>query len=257
MLLKQQIEEPIPSYNGVTKQQEVRKMINETMTLADVVRAYPQTISYLNELHLDYCCGGHDPIEKLAKDKQVDQKELLNELNAIIQKAPVTTDASDDLERFRQLSVDDMLTDLEETHHVKDRELMAQVEMYLNKILIVHYPHHGEMLTKLHHLYSALKADLEEHFAKEERLLFPLMHEHPIPTAKDVAAVQVLEDEHSTAGDLIKEIQDLTNNFELPADACPTFAHTYSLMQALFEDIFVHIFKENSIAFPEYYEKAQ
>jgi regulator of cell morphogenesis and NO signaling len=232
-------------------------MINETMTLADVVKKYPQTIPYLNELHLDYCCGGHDQIKQLAKDKKVDKEELLDALNKIIEKAPTKTNNTDDLERFRRLSVDEMLTDLEETHHVKERELMAQAEMYLNKILIVHYPHHGEFLTKLHHLYSGLKADLEEHFAKEERLLFPLMQAHPNPTTKEINAVKVLEDEHSSAGEIIKEIQLLTNNFELPDDACPTFAHTYDLIQELFEDIFIHIFKENSIAFPEYYEKGE
>ncbi len=230
--------------------------INEQMTLADVVKLYPQTIPYLNELHLDYCCGGHDPIEKLAKEKKVDSAELLSTLNKIIEKSASTvTSTADDLERFRKLSVDEMLVDLENTHHVKERELMAQVEMYLNKILIVHYPAHGEELTRLHHKYSALKADLEEHFAKEERAIFPLMHQFPVPTVEDIKAVKVLEDEHSNAGDVIKEIQAMTNNFTLPADACPTFAHTYALMQELLEDIFIHIFKENSITFPEYYEK--
>ena len=37
-------------------------MITKDMTLADVVKAYPNTIGFLNGLHLDYCCGGHDPI---------------------------------------------------------------------------------------------------------------------------------------------------------------------------------------------------
>ena len=37
-------------------------MITKDMTLADVVKAHPNTIGFLNGLHLDYCCGGHDPI---------------------------------------------------------------------------------------------------------------------------------------------------------------------------------------------------
>ena len=66
-----------------------------------------------------------------------------------------------------------------------------------------------------------------------------------------------LEEEHSAAGDLIKEIQKLTENFTLPADACITFERTYKTLEALFDDIFIHIFKENSILFPEYEEQAQ
>ena len=37
-------------------------MITKDMTLADVVKAHPNTIGFLNNLHLDYCCGGHDAI---------------------------------------------------------------------------------------------------------------------------------------------------------------------------------------------------
>ena len=47
-------------------------MITKEMTLADVVKEYPGTIPYLNEYRLDYCCGGHDPIEKIAKEKNID-----------------------------------------------------------------------------------------------------------------------------------------------------------------------------------------
>ena len=148
-----------------------------------------------------------------------------------------------------------MLDDLEATHHVTDRILMAETEELLNKILIVHYPHHGKMLTRLHHLYAGLKAELEEHFAKEEQLVFPLMRQHPHPDSQTLSLIQDLETEHTGAGDVIKEIQELTDNFTPPADACPTFRHTYVVMEQLFDDIFIHIFKENSIAFPEYAEQ--
>ena len=230
--------------------------INENMTLADVVKEYPQTIPYLNELHLDYCCGGHDPIHVLAREKKMDQAELLAKLNELAEKAVNrNTNTADSINRFRELSVSEMLDDLESTHHITERKLMNEAEAYLDKILVVHYPHHGELLTRLHHLYMMLEADLKEHFAKEERLIFPIMRENPTPDFDQVNAVKELEEEHSKAGDLIKKIQELTNHFTLPNDACASFAHTYEVMEQLFEDIFVHIFKENSVAFPEYYEK--
>lgn len=73
---------------------------------------------------------------------------------------------------------DTTIADLEAIHHVTEREMMGQIDQLLNKILIVHYPHHGEELTRVHSLFSRAKADLEEHFAKEERLVFPLT---PVP----------------------------------------------------------------------------
>lgn len=208
-------------------------MITKDMTLADVVKAHPNTIGFLNGLHLDYCCGGHEAISIAIREKGMDVEKFLAELNEVAARPTAAKDVHADIESFKDLKVTEMLDDLEATHHVTDRRLMAETEDLLNKILIVHYPHHGEMLTRLHHLYAGLKAELEEHFAKEEQL----------------------EDEHTGAGDVIKEIQQLTNNFTPPEDACPTFRHTYATMEALFDDIFIHIFKENSIAFPEYAEQ--
>ena len=212
-------------------------MITKDMTLADVVKAHPNTIGFLNNLHLDYCCGGHDAISIAVREKGLDVEKFLADLNAVAARPTKSKDVHADIESFT------------------DRQLMAETEQLLNKILIVHYPHHGEMLTRLHHLYAGLKAELEEHFAKEEQLVFPLMRQHPHPDEKTLALVQELENEHTGAGDIIKEIQELTDNFTPPADACPTFRRTYTVMEELFDDVFIHIFKENSIAFPEYAEQ--
>ena len=217
-------------------------MITKDMTLADVVKAHPNTIGFLNGLHLDYCCGGHDPIAMAVREKGLDVDKFLAELNQAAAKKATQRDVHDDIEAFKTLKVTEMLDDLEATHHVTDRRLMAETEELLNKILIVHYPHHGKMLTRLHHLYAGLKAELEEHFAKEEQLVFPLMRQHPHSDSQTLSLIQDLETEHTGAGDVIKEIQELTDNFTPPADACPTFRHTYVVMEQLFDDIFIHIF---------------
>ena len=219
-------------------------MITKDMTLADVVKAHPNTIGFLNGLHLDYCCGGHDPIELAVREKGLDVDEFLAELNQAAARKATQRDVHDDIEAFKTLAVTEMLDDLEATHHVTDRRLMAETEELLNK-----------MLTRLHHLYAGLKAELEEHFAKEEQLVFPLMRQHPHPDSQTLALIQDLEAEHTGAGDVIKEIQELTGNFTPPEDACPTFRQTYVVMEQLFDDIFIHIFKENSIAFPKYAEQ--
>jgi len=231
-------------------------MITAKMTLAEVVKQYPQTIPYLNDLHLDYCCGGHLPMEESLAGGSVELSAVLQELNRITEQ-PVseTGGGAASIEAFGKLSVNEMLSDLEATHHVTEREMMGQIEQLLNKILVVHYPHHGTALAKIHNLFARLKADLEEHFAKEERLVFPLMRSHPHPDAETIALVKELEGEHTDVGDMLKELQQLTEDYKLPEDACATYAQTYRTMKAFTEDVFVHVFKENSIAFPEYAEQ--
>ena len=52
-------------------------MITKDMTLADVVKAHPNTIGFLNGLHLDYCCGGHEAISIAIREKGMDVEKFL------------------------------------------------------------------------------------------------------------------------------------------------------------------------------------
>lgn len=165
-------------------------MITKDMTLADVVKVHPNTIGFLNGLHLDYCCGGHAPIGQAVAARGLDVDKFLKDPNEAASRPTAMSNVQENIEAFKILSVDNMLDSLEATHHVTERQMMAEAEQLMNKILIVHYPHHSELLTRLHHLYGMLKIDLEEHFAKEERLVFPLMHEHPHPDADTLAYVK-------------------------------------------------------------------
>ena len=138
-------------------------MITVKNTLAEVVRDYPQTIPFFNELHLDYCCGGGIPLEEAVKDTDLDAEKVVADLNAFIAAHSAKTGSQQEsLDRFKKLSIPDMLQDLEATHHVDERKYMAEIETELNKILLVHFVHHGELLTRLHHLYGTLKTELEE-----------------------------------------------------------------------------------------------
>jgi regulator of cell morphogenesis and NO signaling len=57
--------------------------------------------------------------------------------------------------------------------------------------------------------------------------------------------------EHDHAGNVLAEIRKLTGNFQLPADACPTFAALYEGLEALEADLHEHIHLENNILFPK------
>ena len=87
-------------------------MITKDMTLADVVKAYPNTIGFLNGLHLDYCCGGHDPIATAVREKGLDVDEFLAELNQAAARKAAQRDVHGDIEAFKTLAVTEMLARL-------------------------------------------------------------------------------------------------------------------------------------------------
>ena len=101
-------------------------MITKDMTLADVVKAHPNTIGFLNGLHLDYCCGGHEAISIAIREKGMDVEKFLAELNEVAARPTAAKDVHADIESFKDLKVTEMLDDLEATHHVTDRRITAR-----------------------------------------------------------------------------------------------------------------------------------
>lgn len=67
---------------------------------------------------------------------------------------------------------------------------------------------------------------------------------------RSITTIQQLEDEHETAGGVLKELRHITNQYTVPADGCGTYVKMYDRMQELESDIFQHIHLENNILHP-------
>ncbi|MRG85587.1 hemerythrin domain-containing protein [Salinibacillus xinjiangensis] len=97
---------------------------------------------------------------------------------------------------------------------------------------------------------SMLQMELEEHKIKEEQDVFPLILQYEESKDENVLArVQELEDEHDHAGNLLKQLREVTNDFTLPEGACNTYRITYNRLKDLEEDTFQHIHLENHVLF--------
>ena len=155
------------------------------------------------------------------------------------------------VERLTEMKVPDLIDYIIDTHHSKERILLAEIDELINKVLLVHYEHHQKQLVPLHGLFSDLRKELQEHFAKEEKLVFPYMKE-TFKANKDIGYVKELEDEHEAAGNLIKEITACTNDFTAPEDGCTSYRLVFQKLQELVKDVYIHIFTENSLLFQKY-----
>jgi regulator of cell morphogenesis and NO signaling len=60
-----------------------------------------------------------------------------------------------------------------------------------------------------------------------------------------------MEIEHDDAGNELAVIRKLTDGYQLPADACQTFAALYEGLAAMEADLHEHIHLENNILFPK------
>ena len=222
--------------------------------LSTLVKEFPFATIFLNERHIDYCCGGEHMLYESIEEAGYERAEFLSSLEAFLSDAQNKYKATVDPSLY-DLSVASLIDHIEATHHIAERDLIASVDDKLNTILRAHYTNHKEELLTVHSLFSDLRKELLQHFAEEEEEVFPLLRTKATP--QSIMMVESLEDDHEAAGDLIKSLQEATRSFSAPVDGCPTYVATYALMKTLVEDIFLHIFKENSILFPKYKEGAK
>lgn len=222
--------------------------------IEDIVKTDNSMIDFFNKEKIDFCCNGHMTVEEVAKEKNIDANDLAKKIQGAIKSDKSDTEDIMNLDDFKNLDIKEMIDSLIIDHHKRERDLLFEIDPLLNKILSVHFAHHGEELMKLHSLFADLKKELEEHFVKEEEITFPLMLENESPSQEVIKEVEELETDHEEAGDIIKEMIELTDWFNPPEDACRTYVHTFNLLVKLVKDVFIHIFKENSIMFEKYRE---
>jgi regulator of cell morphogenesis and NO signaling len=97
--------------------------------------------------------------------------------------------------------------------------------------------------------------ELEEHLTKEETLQYPAIKKYLESNSKEdlseaVRIINELEEEHTAAGNILKELRVVTKDYAIPDDVCATYVLTYEMLQTLEEDLFQHIHLENNILFP-------
>ena len=103
--------------------------------------------------------------------------------------------------------------------------------------------------------------ELATHLLKEEDVLFPYIKEMDAQVAASGTAapmhcgsvqdpIRQMEHEHENAGEVLARMREITGNYTLPADACPTFAALYELLARIEADLHEHIHLENNILFP-------
>jgi regulator of cell morphogenesis and NO signaling len=102
-----------------------------------------------------------------------------------------------------------------------------------------------------------VRAELEPHMIKEERVLFPMIRE--LATATGVPSfhcgslqnpISVMISEHDAVGDLLCELHRLTDAYRPPPDGCATYVACFSAMEDIEADTHLHIHKENNVLFP-------
>lgn len=213
------------------------------MSVADVAIEFPQALEVFNTYRIDYCCGGKRSFKEACEKAGVSSTKVWESISD-------AEESNLSVTHFRKWSPSLLIDYILDQHHAYVRESIPMLQELLDKVCDVHSMEHPELLgvrTK----FNLLSKELVQHMEKEERILFPAIKlmsnsSKVIPIEQPLA---VMKDEHEEAGNLIKEIRELTSNYTLPNDVCTTYRITYKKLEAFDNDLMQHIHLENNILF--------
>lgn len=226
---------------------------NKDQRIGQVVIDFPKSTEIFMKYNIDFCCGGDRSVgDAIREDNpEADVEKILKEVNEAYDNF-----LDEDYKKvdWENKSMTELLEFIENTHHSFMKKTLPVTEELILKIFKVHFDHDKELLTEIYRLFSLIKLDINIHLIKEEEELFPLIKEYEKTKDSNTldSVLKMLEDtqdEHDAAGDLLKDLRKLTNNYTLPEYGCATFKVVYDKLEEIESDLFHHIHLENNILF--------
>ncbi|MBE6089885.1 MAG: iron-sulfur cluster repair di-iron protein [Clostridium beijerinckii] len=225
---------------------------NSNQKIGEIVTKFPNAADIFKEYKIDFCCGGDRPLITAINEQGVNEAEILEKINASYEKLQNKLYTNN--KNWVEAPFDELVDHIVNIHHGYLYENLPKISELTTKILRVHGGNHPE-LSKVHKLFHTVKMELEAHLIEEETIQYPAIKEYlrsnsEVDLDKAINIINQLQDEHTGAGDILKELRKVTNDYKAPSDGCNTYKLTYAKLEEMESDIFQHIHLENNILFP-------
>lgn len=244
--------QPNDRISDLQHKQSVQPGFTPDALVKDIVLQFPKAADYFKSKRIDFCCGGAKPLAEAAVERGLDQEMIISDLNKLFEEYPVPQEEL----AWNTAPSAELIDHIVSKHHHYLREELPLISQNVTKVYRVHggdSPH----LEELYSLFNTLKEDLLQHTAKEEEDEFPkLLAYDANPSEEGLTILREalidLESEHDTAGDILRQIRKITDDFTPPAHACTTYRLTYARLEELESMTFEHVHLENNILFPRF-----
>jgi regulator of cell morphogenesis and NO signaling len=230
-------------------------------TVGEIVKLDFRAADIFSSYGIDFCCGGRISVANACADSGCDESKVINELEALQYQ---TGSGAHDFDSWKI----DFLTDyIIHTHHQYVSKAIPQILPLAQKVAEVHGANHSEVVL-INDLFQQLANELLMHMQKEEMVLFPYIKKLVVAESSGGCAdgscfgsiaspISVMEQEHETAGIILKQLYRLSDGYTAPEDACNTFRVLFGKLKEFEDDLHRHIHLENNILFPKAIELEQ
>ncbi|HEU5292109.1 MAG TPA: iron-sulfur cluster repair di-iron protein [Cyclobacteriaceae bacterium] len=204
---------------------------------------------------IDFCCGGKRTVAEACGKKGIDPALVEAELQQVEKRI------SGHPNNFNQWELDFLVDYIVNNHHKYVSEAVPFLDELSAKVSRVHGDRHPELI-EIEQLTQDVIQELTMHMPKEEMILFPyvkqLVHAKrnstsivPPPFGTIANPINMMEAEHTSAGGAMEAIEELSNRFTPPADACMSYQVLFAKLKEFQQDLHQHIHLENNILFPK------
>lgn len=226
---------------------------NTSDTIGEMVAKDYRKAEVFRKFGLDFCCGGKKTLEKACEKKGIDLSEIKTAL------AEVEAQVTNSTEDYNSWELDFLADYIVNKHHKYVENSHPMLYEFSQKVARVHGDRHPEVI-EIAHYYLEVAEELNNHMHKEEMILFPYIKElvnakrnnlqmstPPFGTIQN--PINMMEEEHVSAGGNMDKIKELSNNFTPPDDACNSYRVLFAKLKEYEFDLHHHIHLENNILF--------
>jgi regulator of cell morphogenesis and NO signaling len=225
--------------------------LDSSRTVSELLVEQPSRSKIFERYAIDYCCGGKRPLDEVCREKGIALDDVLEKLEQQDQMRDGSPETDWNAEKLTALA-----DHIEQSHHAYLRDALPRLNRMIDKVAKVHGDVHPELKTVLE-VFVGFRSELEMHMHKEEQVLFPMIRtlegSQGVPRFHCGSIrnpINMMEAEHTDAGDAMGLFRDLTNNYDPPESACGTYRAMLAGLHELESDMHQHVHKENNILFP-------
>lgn len=228
--------------SSFTAEQTVGEVVAERLSRSRVLEKYG----------IDYCCGGNTLLTEACISKGISVDEVVAELNEVDLAESTTEDVD-----YTSMALDLLIDHIVSTHHAYLTQELPRLVGLAQKVAKAHAANDPRLL-EIESVVRALSKELMSHMGKEEQVLFPFIRKLAqtntvplMPFGTLANPIAAMESEHTSAGDALRRLRVLTDDYAVPDWACNTYRVLLEGLQKLELDLHRHIHKENNILFPK------
>ena len=207
---------------ATSHRQDVDTEIRKDQTVGDLVIRHPGLRLRLEQLGIDYCCGGKKPLMEAVQENGLVWTTVVSALQAELHSGQNTAETDWSVAPLTVLT-DHIL----EKHHAFMKEQLPRLDVLLARVQKAHGAKHGDMLGEIRRVFDSLHAEFDAHLMKEEQMLFPAIKgidafmsgTGPRPVVQCgsiVHPIRQMEYEHAQAGEKLVEMRRIASGGCVP-----------------------------------------